>query len=309
MQTILGSGGAIGTPLAKALTKYTKDIRLVSRNPKKVNHADHLFKADLTQPNDLESSIMGSEVVYVTVGFPYSAALWREYWPEFIRNVVRLCERENCKLVFFDNIYMYDPKTIGHMTEKAEINPISEKGKVRKEIADYILERIKGGHLKGLIARSADFYGPGVGNNSVLVETVFKPLSKGKTANWLVDGSVPHSFSYTPDAAIATAFLGNTESAYGKVWHLPTSHEKWTGKEWVKEIAQALKQKEKMRVVPLWMIKFMGLFNPIMKESVEMMYQNDRPYFFDSSEIEKVYSLLPTDYKKGIRQVVEADFK
>lgn len=35
MQTILGSGGAIGTDLAKALTQFTNDIKLVSRNPKK----------------------------------------------------------------------------------------------------------------------------------------------------------------------------------------------------------------------------------------------------------------------------------
>jgi len=38
MQTILGSGGAIGIELAKALTAYTLDIKLVSRNPKKVNN-------------------------------------------------------------------------------------------------------------------------------------------------------------------------------------------------------------------------------------------------------------------------------
>lgn len=34
MQTILGAGGSIGTELAKELINYTKDIRLVSRNPK-----------------------------------------------------------------------------------------------------------------------------------------------------------------------------------------------------------------------------------------------------------------------------------
>lgn len=36
-QTILGAGGAIGVELAKALSVFTSDIRLVGRNPKKVN--------------------------------------------------------------------------------------------------------------------------------------------------------------------------------------------------------------------------------------------------------------------------------
>lgn len=36
-QTVLGAGGAIGIELAKVLTPYTTNIRLVGRNPKKVN--------------------------------------------------------------------------------------------------------------------------------------------------------------------------------------------------------------------------------------------------------------------------------
>jgi uncharacterized protein YbjT (DUF2867 family) len=37
MQTILGANGTIGSVLAKELGAYTNQIRLVSRNPKKVN--------------------------------------------------------------------------------------------------------------------------------------------------------------------------------------------------------------------------------------------------------------------------------
>lgn len=43
MQTILGAGGAIGIDLAKELLAYTDKIRLVSRNPVKVNAGDELF--------------------------------------------------------------------------------------------------------------------------------------------------------------------------------------------------------------------------------------------------------------------------
>ena len=44
MQTILGAGGAIGVELARSLKAYTDNIRLVSRNPKKIN--DALKKAE-----------------------------------------------------------------------------------------------------------------------------------------------------------------------------------------------------------------------------------------------------------------------
>ena len=48
MQTILGSNGQIGQELAKALHQtHTKDIRLVSRKPIRVNVTDELVSADL----------------------------------------------------------------------------------------------------------------------------------------------------------------------------------------------------------------------------------------------------------------------
>ena len=56
-QTILGAGGAIGIELAKALATYTTDIRLVSRNPKKVNLSDELFPADLTSSEDVFKAV------------------------------------------------------------------------------------------------------------------------------------------------------------------------------------------------------------------------------------------------------------
>ncbi len=46
LQTILGANGTIGVPLAKELSAYTDRIRLVSRNPKKVNATDEIFPAD-----------------------------------------------------------------------------------------------------------------------------------------------------------------------------------------------------------------------------------------------------------------------
>ena len=84
-QTILGAGGAIGIELAKALTSYTSDIRLVSRNPKRINHLDELFPADLTNREDVFKAIAGSEIVYVTVGFAYNTKVWLKLWPPFIK--------------------------------------------------------------------------------------------------------------------------------------------------------------------------------------------------------------------------------
>jgi len=135
MQTILGSGGAIGVELAKALKNYSNEIRLVSRNPQKVNDTDELMSADLLNPAEVRKAVQGSEIVYVTVGFPYNWKVWQESWPKFMRSVIDACKEFNSKLVFFDNIYMYDPDYLNGMTEETPINPSSKKGKIRAQIA------------------------------------------------------------------------------------------------------------------------------------------------------------------------------
>ncbi len=48
----------------------------------------------------------------------------------------------------------------------------------------------------------------------------------------------------------------------------------------------------------------MGLFMPVMKESVEMLYQYDRGYVFDSSKFENAYNLKPTPTDIAIKKIV-----
>src|ERR1700742_2529374 len=127
MQTILGGGGAIGNELAKSLARYTDKIRIVSRKPKKINETDELFAADVTNAAELDSAIAGSEIVYLTVGFEYKLAVWRKNWPALMSNTIASCKKYNAKLVFFDNVYMYDKSEIPHMTESSRVNPPGKK--------------------------------------------------------------------------------------------------------------------------------------------------------------------------------------
>ncbi|MCF8412495.1 MAG: NAD-dependent epimerase/dehydratase family protein [Melioribacteraceae bacterium] len=306
MQTILGANGSIGIPLAKELKKYTENIRLVSRNPKKVNESDELFKCDLTSSDDVFKAVEGSEVVYMTAGFPYKTEVWKQIWIPVIKNIIDACKQHKSKLVFFDNIYMYDPEKVGNMKEDCPVNPSSEKGKIRKTVAELVLKAHESGEIKTLIARSADFYGPDSEGRSVLQEVVIKNLKAGKRANWLGSADNIHSFTFTLDAAKGTAILGNDDSAYGQIWHLPTSSEKITGKQLIEMVASELNTKPKYVTAGNFMVKTIGLFDPIMKEFVEMMYQYDRDYFFDSSKFNEKYNFVPTSYKEGIKNTINA---
>jgi nucleoside-diphosphate-sugar epimerase len=306
MQTILGANGNIGKLLAKELTAYTDKIRLVSRNPVKVNESDELLAIDLTQPGAVDKAVSGSEVVFLVVGLEYKAKVWEQYWPALMRDTIEACLKHNARLVFFDNVYMYDREHVSQLTEHTPVNPSSRKGAVRKWIAEMLLEAVRVKGLTALIARSADFYGPGAENNFI-TQMVLKNLTTGNKPMWFVGKDIKHSFTYIPDAARATALLGNTSDAYGQVWHLPTDSRPVTGRQFITMIASEYGIADPaIYIMPKWMLYPLGIFIPVMREMPEMIYQFDRDYFFDSSKFIGRFGMKATPYEEGIKTTSRA---
>jgi len=306
MQTILGAGGDAGTEITRELSNHTKDIRVVSRNPKKVNETDQLLKADLTDPKQLDKAVEGSEIVYVTIAFPYSIKVWRELWPKLMRNLIETCSNHKSKIVFVDNMYMYDPKYLSDMTEETPINPVSKKGKVRAEVAGMLMDAVEKNKVEAIIARAPDFYGPGV-IGSMLYQTVYLKLLKDKNPQWLGKPDVIHSFIYSRDIGKSVTLLGNTKDAYNQVWHLPTTDQKLTNRQWIELMLNAMNKQRKIQTMPDWMINVLGIFVPIMKELQDVGYQFKQDYFFNSNKFNKRFNLTPITPKEGIRETV--DFK
>ncbi len=306
MQTILGSGGAIGTDLARGLKSYTDQIKLVSRNPVKVNETDVLFSADFTDQTQIEKAVEGSEICYITVGFEYKLKVWQREWPVFIQNVVEACIHHQSKLVFFDNVYAIGKDHVNHITENSPISPTSKKGEVRAWIDRYILEQVEKGKLQAIIARAPDFFGPVKKQNSLLLNLVYDNMMKGKTSQWFGNADVIHTMGYTPDLAKGTAILGNTPDAYNQIWNLPVDMNSLTGREWVKIFAEELNASEKVQTVPAWMLRILGLFIPILREMPEMIYQFDRPYYFDSSKFNSKFNFAPVENRMAVRQTIKS---
>ena len=302
-QTILGSGGAIGIPLARELKKYTDEIRLVSRNPLKVNVTDELFPLDVNNTGKLSDAIRGSGIVYVTIGFEYNLKIWQDRWPRLMKAVIEACQLHDAKLVFFDNVYMYAKSAIPFMIEESTILPPSRKGAVRNEVVQMVHTAIEQKKLTALIARAADFYGPD-NKNSALEQMVARNLLAGKKVQTFGDPDKIHTYTYTPDAAKATALLGNTEDAWNQVWHVPTTKEMLTGFQWIGLFARELNIEPKIQHVPIWMLRLLGLFIPVMKEFPEMMYQYEQDYIFDSTKFEKRFGKLATSPADGVKEML-----
>jgi nucleoside-diphosphate-sugar epimerase len=276
----------------------------VSRNPKKVNESDVLVAADLLDYNQTEKAVAGSEVVYLLAGLKYDTKTWREQWPKLMRNVIDACKKHNTKLVFFDNVYSYG-YVKGMMTEETAFNPVSRKGEVRAQVATMVIDEIKNNNLQAMIVRAADFYGPGA-QLSLTHSTVTEKLKAKKGPQWIGNPKAIHTFTYTPDAGKCVARLGTTASAYNQTWHATTSKEKMTGEQYVRVACEIMGVPYKLQALPKFGVSLVGLFVPVLGEFVEMMYQFENDYIFDSTKYELAFGEKATDYREGIAATLKA---
>lgn len=299
MITILGAGGAISDELITLLAAKNQPFRLVGRNPKATPGTAETLAADLTDKDQAIRAVAGASVVYLLVGLKYDHKLWQDVWPRIMSNTIEACKRAQAKLIFFDNVYMYG-RVSGPMTEETPFNPCSKKGEVRAKIATTLINEWKSGGLVAMIARSADFYGPDA-RNGVPNLLVFEPFARKRKASWLVNDSVPHSFTYTPDAAQSLVQLAERATAWNQTWHVPATPNPPTGREFVALVAKAFGVPPRYRVLSRPLLKIAGWFDPLVAESYEMLYQSDSPYLFDSSKFAREFGFAGTPYADGIR--------
>jgi nucleoside-diphosphate-sugar epimerase len=303
MQTILGANGQIAIELARELRRrYTQDIRLVSRNPEKVNDTDMLFPANLMYAEKADEAIKGSGIVYFTVGLPVDTETWINQFPVIVQNVIDACKKHKAKLVYFDNTYMY-PQNDNTLTEQTAFAPVGMKGKVRASIATMILEEIKSKNIEALICRAPEFYGPGK-TQSITNSLIFVNIRKSKSLKVLLNADTLRTLIWSPDASKATALLGNTPDAFGQTWHLPCDDNRLTYRHFIALISEVYGQQFQYNVLNELTLKIGSIFNKQLKEIRELLPRYEHNNIFDSSKFKQRFpDFTVTTYKQGIEQI------
>ncbi len=307
MHTILGAGGSVANALTRELLNNNETIRLVSRKPVNITGKNLDWKkGDLLNYNELRQAVEGSSVIYLTAGLVYDKRIWAAQWPVIMQNMINLTKETGARFIFFDNVYMYGLVN-GAMKEETPYNPSSKKGEVRAKIATQLMDEAKAGNIKATIARGADFYGTD-NNNGFLDVMVLSNFAKKQKAQWIGDVNKLHNFSYIPDMGKGMYLLGQNPSADNQIWHMPTAPA-LTGKEFIEMAAQIYDTNPKYFAINKLMMQAFGLFNKMVGEMVEMYYQYDHDYIFDSSKFEKAFNMKPTTYAEGIKLMAETVYK
>ena len=251
------------------------------------------------QADETRVACEGASVVYHCANAPYTD--WPNQFPPMTDNIIEGAAGAGAKLVYADNLYMYGP-LVGPMHEKLPSNAAGGKGKVRAEMARRILLAHRNGKVRAVIGRASDFYGPGV-TTSAMGDRVFRAALKGSSIDLLGDIDAPHTYTFIDDFARDLIMLGERDEALGEVWHTPSAPAIST-RQFVQKVIEITKTEPKVRVAPKLLVLVMGLFDPMMREIGEVLYQFEGSFILDHSKFENAFGSDVTPLDAGIPQTV-----
>jgi len=299
LHSVIGGNGTIGAEAVRHLAAAGCQVRVVQRHPKPIAGAVAPASADIFDLDGLTRAVEGSDVVYLIIGLPYDAKTWLEGFPRAVSHAVEAARRVGARLVYFDNVYMYGPVR-GLMTEETPDHPTTQKGLARARAARVLMEAVEKGAIRGLIARSADFYGDYRPFDQV--KAIADKLVKGQKAQLLFRDDKVHSLTYIPDAGRAVAALGQRADAFDTIWHMPTDPNALTGAQLVALIGALLGKEARHTALPKLLLRMVGLFNGTLRGLLEMSYQFEQDYRFDSAKIARAYGLTATPMRQGLAE-------
>jgi nucleoside-diphosphate-sugar epimerase len=302
---VLGATGGSGQVIVSELLSRGKEVIAFGRSESKLeqlmkehDHSQQLTYriGDIFDYKTIVEAAEDAEVIFQCANVPYQEMALRLL--SLGESVMKAADILGKKIVIVDGIYVY-----GHQVTKGDENhpkqPHTKKGKIRVEFEKLIFSQ-KWKNAKALIVRLPDYYGA-TSQNSYLQPTL-NGLAANKMTVFIGDLKTPREYVYLPDAAKMIVEIAEKDDSYGEDWNIPGPG-LISGDEII-QIARLVTGQKKM-VLPLTknIIQILGLFNPFMKEVVEIMYLTKERFILDGEKYENRIGTIPkTSYKEGMEE-------
>jgi nucleoside-diphosphate-sugar epimerase len=303
---LIGASGSLGKSIAAALSAQDMVFRVIGRSESslRATFGDDLHAAIVTwNPDSLESireALRDIDTGIYLVGVNY----WQfELHPQLVKKTLDGALSAGVKkLLLIGTVYPYGRPQTQRVSEDHPHQPHTYKGRMRKEQEDIVIAAHDTGRIQTAVLRLPDFYGPGVDKS--FLWSAFQAAKTGKRAQLVGPIDTPHEFVYIPDAGLTIARLIAEPRTWGSAWNLGAAGVTST-RAMVEEIFAQAGRKPKYVVAGKTMLRIFGLFNPLLREMVEMHYLQTSPVILDDTRLKKLLGKLPkTPYKEGIRQTL-----
>jgi nucleoside-diphosphate-sugar epimerase len=300
LHVVFGTG-PVGLAVMDELVSRSKRVRMVNRGGRaEVAEGVEVVGGDAADPAFSQEVSAGASVVYFALNPPYDK--WPELFPALQAGVLEGAASAGAKLIAVENLYMYGPTGGRPLTEDLPYAANTRKGAVRAGMSRELMEADASGKVRVAIGRASDFFGPRV-LTSAAGEQIFGRAVGGKSAQVAGDPDQPHTYTYAPDIGKGLVVLGEREEAMGRAWHLP-SPETVTTRQFVEMIFEEAGGPARIQTAPKFVLRAMGLFNPPLRETIEMLYEFEEPFVVDHSDFEQAFGTRATPLRQAIGETV-----
>jgi nucleoside-diphosphate-sugar epimerase len=301
LHVIFGTG-ALAKWTARELVKLGKPVRMISHSGKadpRIPAEVEVVKGDAYDVKNNIEVTKGADAVYQCAQPMYHE--WAEKFPPMQKAILDAVSANGAKFIVGDNLYMYGDTNGKPIREDMPYQPHTKKGKVRGAMATAVMDAHRAGKIRAAIGRASNFFGP---DDNAVTSFAIRPALSGKAINLMGKLDQPHTFSYIADFGKLLATLGAREEALGQIWFTP-SPAPVTQNQLVKIMEEEIGQKVKVMAAGKMMMSMLGLFMPTLRESVEMLYEWEKPFVIDSSKAEKAFGWQGTPLKDAMRATIE----
>jgi nucleoside-diphosphate-sugar epimerase len=300
LHVVFGTG-ALGKWTTRALVNMGKHVRVIShsgRADSRLPQGVEIVQGDAYDTQHNIEVTRGATAVYQCAQPLYHE--WAEKFPPMQKAILNAVAANGAKFIVGDNLYMYGDTNGQPIREDLPYQPHTKKGRVRGEMSTAIMEAHRAGKVRAAIGRASNFFGP---DDMAVTSYAIRPALEGKSINLLGRTDQPHTFSYVADFGKLLATLGTREEALGQIWFTP-SPAPITQMELVKIMEEELGHKVKFMAAGKLMMSLLGLFAPTLRESVEMLYEWDKPFIMDSSKAQKAFGFQGTPLRQAMKETV-----
>jgi nucleoside-diphosphate-sugar epimerase len=298
---VIFGAGPLGQAVMRELLRRGKPVRMVNRSGKaQVPQGVEVLAVDAFDPESARRAARRAAVVYQCAQPAYTQ--WPEKFLPLQANILDAAAANGAKLVLGDNLYMYGDTQGKMISEYLPYAAQTRKGKTRAQMAETALAAHRAGKVRVTIGRGADFFGPGV-LESAMGERVFLPALQGKSASAVGSLDLPHTYTFIDDFGKALVILSERDEALGRAWHVPNA-ETLTQRQFLALVFEEIGTPPKMSGMGSLMMRIGGLFVPGARETVEMMYEFEKPFLVDDSPYKRTFGDHATPLRQAIRQTV-----
>ncbi len=300
---VVFGAGPLGRSVVNELVRQGKTVRVVSRSGKMAEAPQgvELRSGDLYNAGVVRELAQGAAVAYQCAQPHYWE--WPQKFPPLQAAIIEGLAGSGTKLVIGENTYMYGDTGGRPLTEDLPYAATTRKGRVRAAMSEAALAAHKAGKVQVAMGRGSDFFGPWV-LDSGFGDRVFYPALAGKGASFGGKLDLPHTATFIDDFGKALVILGERAEALGRAWHVPNARPQITQRQFAELVFAETGHPVKASGMGKTMMRIGGIFVPGARETVEMMYEFDKPFVVDSSQFERAFGVKATPIAEAVKATV-----